>query len=168
MEKNGQARYDGGKGDVHYKYWTVTTNDVYQWIGIWMYMLAQPGDRASYFQPPEGGFGPKHDLKAWIHIGHPEAQRGVFWFNMMQACFELPTYGRKSDPFNRTRYFWDALRDGFFAAVTWQGVAGGGRRRGWQGVARRSTATAQDVASSCDVVRLTASIGGVYTGVNRS
>ena len=37
---------------------------------------------------------------------------------MMQACFELPTYGRKTDPFNATRYFWDALRDGFFAAVT--------------------------------------------------
>ena len=78
----------------------------------------QHGGRESYFQEPEGGFGPKHDLKRWLKLGKPDAERGIKWFNQMQACFELPTYGRAGDPFNKTRRFWDALRDGFHAAVT--------------------------------------------------
>ena len=36
----------------------------------------------------------------------------------MHTCFELPTYGRPDDEFNKTRKFWDCLRDAFYAAVT--------------------------------------------------
>ncbi|EOD33660.1 hypothetical protein EMIHUDRAFT_229385 [Emiliania huxleyi CCMP1516] len=109
MQANGRARWTEGN-DLNYKNWFVTTNDVLQWIGCWMYMLA--------FFTPSDGFGPTYDLKTWLGIGHPGAQRGIFWFKQMQACFELPTYGSSSDPFNATRKFWDTLRDAFFAAVT--------------------------------------------------
>lgn len=120
MAANGAKRYNAGKGDIHYKNWTVTEDDVHQWIGVWMYMLAFPqhGSRETYFQPPKGGFGPAHDLKAWLKAGQPQSgDRGIRWFNQMQACFELPTYGRANDKFNRTRRFWEALRDAFFAAA---------------------------------------------------
>ena len=39
MEKNGQAK---AKSNPDYKHWTVSVNDVYQWIGCWLYMLAFP------------------------------------------------------------------------------------------------------------------------------
>ena len=125
MQANGKAKHDNGKGDIHYQAWTVTLDDVLQWIGIWMYMLAfhHPGGRESFFQPPDGDFGPTHDIHKWLKIGCPNASRGIFWFNQMQACFELPTYNKPEDPFNRTRKFWDALRDGFWAAITCSWIA---------------------------------------------
>jgi len=121
MEDNGKAKYDGGKGDPHYKNWTVSVDDVLQWIGLWIYRLAWPqiGGWERYFQGPEGGVGPQHDLKRWLKIGKPGTERVLRWLQQMQACFELPTYGRSEsdDPFNPTRRFWDSLRDAFFAAV---------------------------------------------------
>ena len=122
MQANGRAKYNHttGVGDAHYKNWTVTSDDVIQWIGCWMYMLAfhQPGGREQYFNDaPSDGFGPTYDLKKWLKVGCPTAERGIFWFNCMQTCFQLPTYGRQGDPFEKTRKFWDALRDAFYAAV---------------------------------------------------
>ena len=85
-----------------------------------MYMLAYPqqGGRESYFEGPEGGFGPTHEMKKWLKIGNPGAERGVKWFTQMQSCFELPTYEKPDDPFDPTRRFWDALRDTFRKAVS--------------------------------------------------
>ena len=76
MEEAGKKKYKGGKGKPDYKYWTVTVNDVLQWIGVWMYFLAFPqhGGRESYFRPPKGGFGPKHELKQWLKIGCPQEE----------------------------------------------------------------------------------------------
>ena len=123
MQARGRAKYDhaAGSGDVHYKNWTVTVDDVLQWIGCWLYMLAfhQPGGREQYFSDkPKNGFGPTYDLKAWLKVGCPTADHGVRWFKNMHTCFELPTYGRPDDEFNKTRKFWDCLRDAFYAAVT--------------------------------------------------
>eukprot|EP00966_Prymnesium_polylepis_P025274 583012-Prymnesium_polylepis.1 len=51
-----------------------------------------PGGMEQYFDDaPPDGFGPRFDLKAWLKVGCPTADRGVHWFKMMQACFELPT-----------------------------------------------------------------------------
>ena len=120
IEANGLAKYADGSGDRHYQNWRVTIDDVFQWIGAWLYMLAfhQPGGREQYFDDtPKEGVGPTYDLKKWLHIGHPGG-RGIAWFNQMQACFDLPTYGKPDDKFDKVRYFWYSLRDGFLAAVT--------------------------------------------------
>ena len=42
MTDEGLARYDGGKGDRHYKDWLVMRQKVLKWIGAWMYILAFP------------------------------------------------------------------------------------------------------------------------------
>ena len=121
MEANGAAKYNGGSGDADYKYWRVTTDDVLQWIGCWMYMRAfhQPGGREQYFKDgPPHDFGPTFDLKKWLKVGKPDANRGEFWFKQMHACFVLPAYGDANDKFDRTRKWWDCLREAFYAAVT--------------------------------------------------
>jgi hypothetical protein len=113
-------------GNAHFpKDWTVTTNDLLQWIGVWMYMLAfhQAGDRRQYWEEPPGGFGPRHKLQAWLALGQ-NGEKGVQWFESMSMCFILPEYTRgdkeykANDPFTKTRRWWNALRDGFYAAVT--------------------------------------------------
>ena len=38
MMAKGKAKHTEGKSD--YEHWEVTLDDVLQWIGIWMYMLA--------------------------------------------------------------------------------------------------------------------------------
>ena len=52
MDANGKAKYKAGAGDRHYKDWTVTVNDVLQFFGVWMYMLAhhQPGGREAFWR----------------------------------------------------------------------------------------------------------------------
>mmetsp|Transcript_21099 Transcript_21099/g.66047 ORF Transcript_21099/g.66047 Transcript_21099/m.66047 type:complete len:114 (+) Transcript_21099:556-897(+) len=52
MQANGKARH--GRKIPGYANWTVTVDDVLQWIGVWMYILAFPqhGGRESYFQEP--------------------------------------------------------------------------------------------------------------------
>jgi hypothetical protein len=117
MEKNGMAR---AKSNPDYRSWSVTIDDVYQWIGCWLYMLAfpVPGPRSQYFKTPN--FGPCHaNLKEALAIGDPNKQKGEFWFNCMCACFELPTYNidPKSDKFYRVRRFWECLRDKFLKAI---------------------------------------------------
>uniref|UniRef100_A0A7S3AX02 PiggyBac transposable element-derived protein domain-containing protein n=1 Tax=Haptolina ericina TaxID=156174 RepID=A0A7S3AX02_9EUKA len=124
MTTQGRVKHD--QGDVHFSAnWTVTTNDLLQWIGVWMYMLAfpQPGGRRVYWEEPNGGFGPRHKLQAWLRLGD-NGEKGVRWFENMLLCFTLPGYTRgdkewkKDDPFQLTRRFWDALRDAFYQAVT--------------------------------------------------
>merc|ERR1712086_717987 len=112
MEANGTGKHAAGTNG--YGNWVVTVSDVLQWIGVWMYILAFPqqGGRDSYFSDPEAGFGPRHDMKKWLKQGYG-GERGIKWFQQMQSCFELPTYGLPCDPFNKTRKFWDALRDTF-------------------------------------------------------
>ena len=104
--------------------WEVSQADLLQWIGVWMYMLAfpQPGGRRVYWEEPPGGFGPRHKLQACLRLGE-NGEKGIKWFELMLRCFTLPGYSRgdagwkKDDPFHATRRFWDALRDGFYAAV---------------------------------------------------
>ena len=62
MQKNGEAT---AKTNPDYKGWSVSVDDVFQWIGCWLYMLAFPipGPRSQYFKSPS--FGPFHpSLKA--------------------------------------------------------------------------------------------------------
>ena len=105
--------------------WSVSVDDLLQWIGVWMYYLAfpQPGGPRVYWQEPPGGFGPRHKLQACLRLAG-NGEKGLNWFECMLACFKLPGYARgdkewkKDDPFQSTRRFWDALRDAFYNAVT--------------------------------------------------
>lgn len=111
MTDIGLAKYKDGKGDRHYKDWLVTRQKVLKWIGAWMYILAFPieGSRREYWTGFEGGFGPKHCLERY----------GVTqtWFEQMQTCFRLPTYGRPGDAHDPVRRWWDALFKAFSAAI---------------------------------------------------
>ena len=94
MTTQGRVKHD--QGDVSFSAnWTVTTNDLLQWIGVWMYMLAfpQPGGRRVYWEEPKGGFGPRHKLQAWLRLGD-NGEKGVRWFENMLLCFTLPGYTR--------------------------------------------------------------------------
>lgn len=90
MTDAGLAKYNDGKGDRHYKDWLVTRRKVEKWLGTWMYFLAFPieGSRREYWTGFEGGFGPKHCLE---RFGVTQT-----WFEMMQACFTLPTNVRQA------------------------------------------------------------------------
>ena len=95
----------------HYKDWLVTRRKVEKWLGTWMYFLAFPieGSRREYWTGFEGGFGPKHCLE---RFGVTQT-----WFEMMQACFTLPTYGRPADKHDPVRRWWDALFKCFAEAI---------------------------------------------------
>ena len=114
------------------------TEDLLQWIGVWLYMLAYPqvsSTRRSYFQPPGGGFGPSHNLAA-TRFQAGKGPRAPGWFECVQACFALPQWQSKAqtgmekgkkvprsglhdpnDPFKPTRMFWDHLRWAFYTAI---------------------------------------------------
>ena len=119
MTENGQAKFKAGKRA--YVNWEVSVNDILQWIGVWLYMLAfhQPGLRSQFWREPNGGFGPRHRLVDWLKLGG-NGVKNEHWFDCMYESFELPTKpGSKSDDkFIKTRFFWECLRDGFYAAVT--------------------------------------------------
>ena len=116
----------------------MTVEDVLQWIGVWIYMLAHPqqaSSRRAYFQAPLGGYGPMHNLQA-ILIQGGRGPRGLNWFESMTSCLTLPRWknsGQKctenggdverSEPFKQedplapTRKFWDHLRTAFYFAM---------------------------------------------------
>jgi len=109
MTAAGVAKFQNGQRA--YKDWNVTRTDVLKWMGAWMYMLAFPleADRRAYFTGFEAGFGPTNVLEKYgVH---------EMWFEMMQTCFELPTYGRKDDAFDPVRRWWDSLRLTFAEAI---------------------------------------------------
>ena len=119
MQANGIAKHDNG--DRRYTGWRVTLSDLIQWIGVWMYMLAfpQPGSRRAYWQEPVGGFGPRHRLREYLALGQ-NGEKGVEWFEQMHTCFALPTKPGtyvSSDRFYQTRFWWESLRDTFYAAI---------------------------------------------------
>ena len=118
MQAKGLSKYNGGQGDRYYHNWKVTLEDLYQWIGVWIYMLAFPqaGSRRDYFTERPGGYGPRHRISDYLRLGR-NGEKGAAWFERMHACFTLPTYGDERDPFNPTRRWWDSLRDGFYNAV---------------------------------------------------
>ena len=123
MQTRGRAMADKDKRFT--AAWTVTRDDLLQWIGVWLYMLAfhQDGSRRAFWEEPAGGYGPRHRLQAWLSLGQ-NGEKGVTWFEGMEACFTLPQYEmgehgfKPNDPFTKTRKFWDCLRLAFFAAVT--------------------------------------------------
>jgi hypothetical protein len=120
MQARGRAKAKETGPEKRWAKWTVTSNDVLQWIGVWLYMLAfpQPGERRAYFQESPGGFGPRHRLADYLKLGR-NGKKGLLWFEDMHVCFGLPEYpNSEGDPFRKTRRWWDALRDGFFSAVT--------------------------------------------------
>ena len=104
--------------------WTVTVDDVYQWIGVWYYSLAFPqvGDRRQYFRGnrTSGGglpFGPVHFLEDYLSMGG-NGFKGVRWFENMLTCFSLPTGdAEESDPFFRVRHMWEVVRKTFSECV---------------------------------------------------
>lgn len=117
MTLSGERMYKSGNNK--YKNWKVTVDDLYQWIGVWMYFLAfpMPGERRAYWQEPPGGYGPRHRLADYLRLGE-NGEKGVGWFETMEQTFALPMdETRKNDPFKPTRRWWDALRDAFHAAV---------------------------------------------------
>ena len=118
MQANGNKKHSDG--DRNYARWRVSFNDLIQWIGVWMYMLAfpQPGNRRAYWQEPVGGYGPRHRLREYLALGQ-NGEKGELWFEQMHACFELPTKPgtTTADRFFPTRWWWECLRDAFFAAV---------------------------------------------------
>ena len=137
MTANGQHKYAHCDQRKYYG-WVVTVEDVLQWIGVWMYMLAFPQQssaRRSFFTPPTNGFGPIHNISQILARGG-RGERGGAWFEMMQACFELPQWSNGTetqketggdvyrsakfthdDPFKRSRRWWDSLRAAFHHAV---------------------------------------------------
>jgi len=116
LARNGDARFSEA--------WVVSVDDLLQWIGVWMYMLAfdQPGGRAAFWTEPKGGYGPRHRLAAYLSMGK-NGEKGPTWFEKMVATFFLPQYNlgdneyTPNDPFVKTRRWWNSLRDGFFSAV---------------------------------------------------
>ena len=115
MTKNGKTR---STKNPDYKFWNLEVNDVYQWIGVWLYILAHfsPGPRSQYFTAVPGE--PQHFIPELLAKGDPTKHKGEKWFNMMNACFELPTERvspgeAERDPFHRVRAFWNALRERF-------------------------------------------------------
>lgn len=114
MQAEGKRKYEAG--DRNYVNFTVSYRDLLQWIGVWIYMLAFPqtGSRRAYFQEPSGGFGPRHRLAAWLRLGG-NGEKGLGWFEKMEACFTLPVYSKnefrdaghkgdaETDPFRPTR-----------------------------------------------------------------
>ena len=137
MTKVGQQK--AADGNVKYTNWTVTTDDLLQWMGIWMYMLAFPqqaSTRRSYFQFPVGGYGPSHQLNA-ILLQAGKGTRTLSWFEQLNSCFTLPQWRSsseqqtengmgvrrseekfsKSDLFAPTRRFWDSMRTAFCSSM---------------------------------------------------
>eukprot|EP00965_Chrysotila_dentata_P138726 4588819-Pleurochrysis_carterae.AAC.1 len=62
MTEVGRTKHE--KGLPCYAGWSVSVDDLLQWLGVWVYMLAFPqaGDRGQYCEEPSGGFGPRHKL----------------------------------------------------------------------------------------------------------
>lgn len=119
MEQKGKAKYTED-GNRHYMNWKVSSEDICQWIGVWMYMLAFPqaGGRREYWMEPRGGYGPRHQLGHTLRLGE-NGDKGLAWFESMHHCFVLPMYpNSEADPFRLTRRWWDSLRDAFERAVT--------------------------------------------------
>lgn len=116
------AKSKADQGLVDYKNFIVQVDDLLQWIGVWLYMLAFPqsGPRESYFEEPAAGYGPRHRLAAHLQLGSGSGSKtkGAKWFKLMHACFKLPVYINSSgDPFQKTRRWWDSLRDSFQQAI---------------------------------------------------
>jgi hypothetical protein len=122
-------------------------------MGAWMYMLAFPieGERRLYWAGFEGGFGPKHSLEKF---GVTES-----WFEMMQACFVLPTYGRPGDKHNAVRRWWDALFKRFQEAIDAGYILNpdesmiqwlGQHMPGFMSVGRKPTDKGAEVHTVCD------------------
>ena len=97
MTAVGKQKYQ--EGNRHFVNWSVSVDDLLQWIGVWMYMLAFPmeGDRRAYWASPMGGYGPSHRLMDYLALGQ-NGEKGVRWFEMMMACFELPVLPNTDTP----------------------------------------------------------------------
>lgn len=118
MTEKGAQKF--AEGNRYFVNWKVTRDDLLQWIGVWIYMLAFPqaGSRRTYWMEPPGGFGPRHRLHDYLRAAG-NGEKGVGWFEAMHACFVLPQYPRsETDPFRLTRRWWDSLRQSFHDAVT--------------------------------------------------
>lgn len=102
--------------------WRVTTEDLWQWLGVWFYMLAfeENADRRAYFSAPGKfrRFGPRHVVEETLLRGKNGA-KGVKWFENMLCCFSLPTRtNTDNDPFMQTRHMWESCRKVFANAVS--------------------------------------------------
>ena len=144
--------------------WKVTLDDVLQWIGVWFYFLAFPqnSDRRAYFQG-EGSrrFGPRHLIEEWLRRGE-NGEKGVKWFENMEACFSMPTGAAAADdPFYLVRHMWETMRQHCVKCVSagwllcldesmveWQG-------RGMPGlmvVPRKPTPLGLEIHTMCDAL----------------
>lgn len=117
MQENGRA-----KGQL-WASWKVTLDDLWQFVGVWYYMLAfeEIGCRRNYFSGISGRashFGPRHCVEEFLLRGK-NGVKGVRWFENMLTCFDLPKGDvPNTDPFYKTRYMWECCREHFVASVT--------------------------------------------------
>ena len=118
MTINGREMHQ--KGSTYFNAaWSVSLDDLLQFIGVWMYMLSFPECRAHRAYWQYDGFGPMHDLAKILRLGE-NGEKSVRWFEAMEQCFVLPEHkgAKATDPFRKTRRFWEALRLAFYRAVT--------------------------------------------------
>lgn len=109
----------GRSKGTHWASWKVSMEDLWQWVGVWFYMLAfeEQGERRAYFQGCQR-FGPRHVVEEYILRGK-NGRKGVKWFENMLTCFTLPTGSvPESDPFHATRYMWECCRKHFVECVS--------------------------------------------------
>lgn len=97
------------QGARRFNNFRVTVQDLLQWIGCWIYMLAfnQSGGHRAYFGPQP--FGPSHRLEDILGLVSPsDKKKGIEWFENMLGCFTLPIYSSAAhahDPFRPTRKY---------------------------------------------------------------
>lgn len=127
FEQMADAMQEEGRGKgAAWASWRVTLDDLWQWIGVWFYMLAfdEKGDRRAYFNPPVGNkrnfFRPRHIVEETLLQGRTGGVKGVKWFENMLTCFTLPggEEVREDDPFKLTRHMWECCRQLFVGAVS--------------------------------------------------
>eukprot|EP00965_Chrysotila_dentata_P169613 5599016-Pleurochrysis_carterae.AAC.1 len=70
MTAAGRAKHE--KGVPGYANWAVSLDDLIQWLGVWIYMLAfssPGGDRSSYWVEPWNGFAHRCRLSEFLALG---------------------------------------------------------------------------------------------------
>lgn len=117
MQAAGRQKASGASD--RWAQWTVSYQDLIQWIGCWYYMLAFPqaGSREDYFRSQP--FGPAHDIAAVMKHAENGKHKGRRWFVSMHACFRLPTGTiDEDDAFAPVTCMWESYRRHCVSCVT--------------------------------------------------
>jgi hypothetical protein len=111
----------GREKGVKWAAFKVTVDDLWQWIGVWFFMLAFPqhGDRRNYFSGNgQKRFGPRYMVEEWLKRGK-NGEKGVTWFENLYLVFTIPKGDTsEDDPFYETRHMWETARIRFNKSIT--------------------------------------------------